>query len=47
MSNNDPKAGQFPSMTVLIPTLDEEKNLHSFSDGWKILRTIVGERVYG
>jgi glycosyltransferase involved in cell wall biosynthesis len=27
MSNNGRKAGQYPSMTVVIPTLDEEKNL--------------------
>jgi glycosyltransferase involved in cell wall biosynthesis len=48
----DIRASRAGLKVIEVPCLEKKRfsgngKLHSFSDGWKILRTIVGERFYG
>jgi glycosyltransferase involved in cell wall biosynthesis len=48
----DIKASKARLKVIEVPCMEEKRfsgngKLHSFSDGWRILRTIVGERFYG
>jgi len=48
----DIKASKARLKVIEVPCMEEKRfggtpKLHAFSDGWRILRTIVGERFYG